>query len=204
MPPAAGYNAEISRKVLHLAAALTPLVYLFIGRSTMLCLLGPCMALAVLIEVARHVSARFETLFQRWVGFMVRATERGRVTGATYVMVGALLSIWLFPKPIAIAVLLIQVISDTAASLVGLRFGRTRFLGKSLAGSGAFFLTAVAILWIAWPASKGIGLLAALIATIAEALPSLRFGRFELNDNLTVPLLTGAALWLLHASAAQP
>jgi dolichol kinase len=204
MPPAAGYNAEISRKVLHLAAALTPLVYLFIGRSTMLCLLGPCMALAVLIEVARHVSARFETLFQRWLGFMVRATERGRVTGATYVMVGALLSIWLFPKPIAIAVLLIQVISDTAASLVGLRFGRTRFLGKSLAGSGAFFLTAVAILWIAWPASKGIGLLAALIATIAEALPSLRFGRFELNDNLTVPLLTGAALWLLHASAAQP
>jgi dolichol kinase len=204
MPPAAGYNAEISRKVLHLAAAITPVVYLFIERGTMLCLLGPCTALAVIIEVARHVSARFETLFQRWVGFMVRATERGRVTGATYVMVGALLSIWLFPKPIAIAVLLIQVISDTAASLVGLRFGRTRFLGKSLAGSGAFFLTAVAILWIAWPASKGIGLLAALIATLAEALPSLRFGRFELNDNLTVPLLTGAALWLLHASAAQP
>jgi dolichol kinase len=177
MPPDAGHSPEFSRKVLHLTAATTPVVYMFISRETALWLLGLCAAIAVAIEVLRQVSPRFAVLFRRTVGFMVRTTEWTRVTGATYVLLGALLSVWLFPKPIAIAVLFIQVISDTAASLMGLRYGRTRFWGKSVVGSGAFFLTA--------------------LATLAEALPALRFGRYELNDNLVVPLLTGSALCLL-------
>jgi len=134
---------------------------------------------------------------------MVRTTEWTRVTGATYVMLGALLSIWLFPKPIAIAVLFIQVVSDTAASLVGLRYGRTRFLGKSIAGSSAFFLTAFVILALLWPETKEINLVGAAVATVAEAVPALRFGRYELNDNLVVPLLTGIVLSLLHGSWMQ-
>ncbi len=204
MPSAAGHSPEFSRKVLHLTAATTPVVYMFIARETALWLLGLCVAIAVLIEVLRQVSARFAVFFRRTVGFMVRTTEWTRVSGATYVLVGALLSVWLFPKPIAIAVLFIQVISDTAASLMGLRYGRTRFLGKSVAGSSAFFLTALAILWLMWPAAKEIDLLAAAVATVAEALPTLRLGRYELNDNLTVPLLTGLALCLLLRTGAYP
>jgi dolichol kinase len=195
-----GHSPELPRKVLHLTAATTPIVYLFITRETMLWLLPPCVAIAVLIEVLRLSSARCAAFFRRAVGFMVRTTEWTRVTGATYVMVGALASVWLFSRPIAIAVLFIQVISDTAASLVGLRYGRTRFLGKSLAGSSAFFVTALAILWLMWPDAKEMGLLAAAVATLAEALPVLRLGRYELNDNLTVPLLTGVVLSLLHGS----
>ncbi len=196
------YRAEISRKVLHLVSAITPLVYVFVDRGTMLWLLIPCVLVALAVEVLRHVSARFEAVFRGWVGFMVRAAEWRRITGATYVVVGALLTVAVFPRPIAIAVLLIQVVSDTAASLVGLRFGRTRFLGKSLAGSGAFFVTALLILCAAWPAPKEVQLLGAFVATLAEALPAVRLGRFELNDNLTIPLSTGTVLWVLQATAA--
>jgi dolichol kinase len=191
------HSPEFSRKVLHLTAAATPIVYMFVSRQTALCVLVPCFAIAVLIEIFRLVSPRFATLFRRTVGFMVRTTEWTRVTGATYVLLGALLSVWLFAKPIAVAVLFIQVISDTAASLLGLRYGRTRFLGKSVVGSGAFFLTALAILWLSWPAKREIDLIAAAVATLAEAVPALRFGRYELNDNLVVPLLTGLVLSLL-------
>jgi dolichol kinase len=193
----AGHSPEFSRKVLHLTAATTPVVYMFIARETALWLLALCVAIAVAVEVLRQVSAPCAVFFRRTVGFMVRTTEWTRVTGATYVLLGAWLSVWLFPKPIAVAVLFIQVISDTAASLIGLRYGRTRFLGKSVAGSSAFFLTALAILWLMWPAKKEIDLLAAAVATLAEALPALRFGRYELNDNLVVPLLTGVVLCLL-------
>jgi dolichol kinase len=177
MSPFSWYQAEISRKVLHVIGVVIPLVYVFLHRETMLRLLAPFVLLAVTIELLR-------------------------VTGATYVMIGALLSVWWFSKPVAIAALLIQTISDAAASLIGQRFGRQRFLGKSLAGSGAFFITAVIILWAALPDSKGIGLAAALVATLAEALPALRLGRFELNDNLTVPLLTGTTIWLLGGGAS--
>ncbi len=110
---------------------------------------------------------------------------------------------WLFPKQVAIAALLILSVSDSAASLIGLRFGRGQFLGKSPAGSFAFFVTALAILWLLLPRdSLGIILVTALVATCTEALPALRLGRFELNDNLTVPLVTGLVLWWLVAHTA--
>lgn len=199
LPPA--YRAEISRKVLHLFSATTPVVYMFVTRELLLRLLVPCVVVALVVEIARHASPAFHTRFRRAVGFMVRSAEWDRITGATYVLVGAWLAVWLFPKPVAIAAMLIQSISDSAASLVGITFGRTRFLGKSLAGSLAFFVTAVAILWVSLPDAKGVGLIAALVATIVEALPAFKWGRFELNDNLTIPLLTGAAIQLMQRSS---
>lgn len=198
------WRAEISRKVLHLSAAAIPLLYVAVDRQTMLGLLAVCVVGAIAIETLRHVSRPFQELFARTVGFMVRATEWGRLSGATYVLVAALLSVWLFPKRVAIAVLLILCVSDSAASLIGLRFGRGRFLGKSPAGSFAFFVTALAILWLVLPEdSLGIILVAAMVATCTEALPALRLGRFDLNDNLTVPLITGTVLWWLAAHTAS-
>lgn len=202
MTVAPWYRAEISRKVLHLCSATTPIVYMFLDQHTMLVLLTPFTVVAVVIELCRHFSPSFHALFRRYVGFMVRSAEWDRVTGATYVMIGALLTVWLFPRDVAIAVMLIQTISDAAAALVGLRYGRSRFMGKSLPGSLAFFVTAVAILWVALPESKGVGFVSALAATVAEALPVLRWGRLELNDNLSVPLLTGLVIRLLDTDSA--
>lgn len=195
--------AEISRKVLHLASATIPLVYVFVAQDAMLRLLTPCVVITVVIELLRHLSPGFQRVFRRLVGFMLRSAEWPRVTGATYVMVAALLSVWLFPKPVAIAALLILSISDSAASLIGLHFGRVRFLGKSLAGSLAFFVTALAILWIVLPDFKGLAASAAALATLVEALPVLKLGRLELNDNLTIPLLTGAAICLLQVGSGS-
>ena len=188
------YRAEVSRKVLHLASAAIPTVYLLVERPLMLCLLLPCVLIAIVVETLRFASPRFAAGFRTAVGFMVRAVEWQRLTGATYVLVASILAVYLFPKPVAIAALFIMSVSDSAASLMGITFGRTRFLGKSLAGSGSFFVTAVAILWLHWPAAKGVGVLVACVATLAEAIPTVKLGLFELNDNLTVPLLTVAAL----------
>ncbi|MEW6251262.1 MAG: hypothetical protein AB1716_11485 [Planctomycetota bacterium] len=204
------YRAEVSRKVLHVCSALTPLLYLFAintgdperDRAIALAILGPLTLVAVVIETARQHSPPFARFFSRTVGFMLRDAEWGRLTGATYVMAGGLLSIWLFPKPVAVAVLFVQSISDAAASLVGINYGRERFLGKSPAGSLAFFLTALAILWLALPERKGVGFAAAVFATLIEALPALKLGRLELNDNLLVPVLTGGLICLLHSDAA--
>lgn len=187
--------AEISRKLLHVSAAVIPLAYLALDREVMLWLLWGAVVIAVTVEVLRHGVPAFSKWFRRVVGFMVRASEWGRICGATYVLVGALLTVWLFPKMIAVAVLLVLCVSDSAASLIGIRFGRSRFLGKSTAGSLAFFLTAFAILGLIFRDALGVAFTGAIVATVAEALPAARLGRFELNDNVMIPLLTGAALW---------
>jgi dolichol kinase len=197
-----GWRAEITRKVLHVSTTLVALLYAYCPRETMLWLLGGALLVSLATEALRHTRARFRTIFRRAVGYMVRRSEWGRICGATYVLTACLLSVWLFPKRTAIAVILVLSISDSAASLVGLRFGRQKFLGKSLAGSGAFFITALAILWATFPEHPGVALAAALTGTLAEAIPPVRFGPFELSDNLTIPLLTGAAVSLLLAASA--
>jgi len=201
LPAITSLRIEISRKLLHLSTCLIPLLYWLIGRQdVMLGLLGVAAVIAVAVELLRHNNPAFGRFFRTTVGFMVREKEWGRVSGATYVLVAALLSVWLFPRNVAIAGLLILSISDSAASLVGLKYGRSQFLGKSLAGSFAFFVTALGILVLALPDSRGIAFVAATVATLAEAIPSLRFGRLELSDNLLIPLCTGAAIVGLEAA----
>jgi dolichol kinase len=201
MPEPDKPRVELSRKVLHLSSSAIPLAYwLWLDRTMMLWLLGAGAVGMALGEALRQSTPSFRALWQRWVGYMVRACEADRVTGATYVVVGQLLSIWLFPKPIAVAVLLILSISDTAASLVGQRFGRWKIGGKTVEGSAAFFATAAAILAVALPPLGWKTLLAALMGTVAEALPTWRWGRLELNDNVLIPLVTGCALWYLGAA----
>jgi dolichol kinase len=197
------FYPEVSRKLFHLTSTITPLAYLCLDRVVVLWILAGCVALAVLVEILRHRSARFERTFRERVGFMVRRREWGRISGATYVLVAQFVSVLVFPKTVAIAVLLILGISDSAASLFGMRYGRSQFLGKSLAGSLAFFLTALAVLWIAFPDRRGVAFVAALVATLAEALPTLKLGPLELNDNVSVPLLAGAVLWALLALHPQ-
>lgn len=201
MPVSRAWIAEITRKLLHLASATIPLVYWLAdwSRETMLLALGACLAFAGIVEVARFGSPAFAAFFRHTVGFMVRDREWRRVSGATYVLLAALLCVAFFPRDIAVAVLLILSIADSAASLVGLRFGRGDLLGKSWAGSLAFFLTALVILLWLSPLEIRVGpaFLAAVVATIVEALPTLRAGPIELSDNLTVPLITGALLVLI-------
>ncbi len=189
--------AEISRKLLHVSAGVIPLAYLAFDREVMLWLLWGAVVIAVAVEILRHAVPAFAEWFRRVVGFMVRASEWGRICGATYVLVGALLTIWIFPRWVAIAVLFVLCVSDSAASLIGIRYGRSQFLGKSAAGSLAFFLTALAVLTLIFRDALGVAFTGAIVATIAEALPSPRLERFELNDNLMIPLLTGAVLWWL-------
>jgi dolichol kinase len=188
------YRAEVTRKVLHITSATIPLAYLLLDRELMLGLLAGLCVFSVVVEAARQAWPAFQKLFMRTVGFMVRNNEWDRLTGSTYVLLGGLLAVWLFPKRVAVPVLLVQSISDAAASLIGINYGRSKFLGKSFAGSSAFFITALAILLVAFPDYRGVALLAALVATLIEALPSLKLGRFELNDNLMVPLGAGALI----------
>ena len=91
-------------------------------------------------------------------------------------------------------------IGDGAAAVVGRRYGRTRypFSPKSVEGSAAFFVTAflAAIPFgLVGVEPLGLGTLAvgAFTAAVVEALP------VDINDNLRVPLVAGAAMLLAQS-----
>ncbi len=191
------YWDEIGRKAIHLSSAAFPLVYYYTSCEFMLWVLVPLVAFALIVETLRQFVPAVEAWIQRWLGNIMRREEKRLFTGATYVVISVLIMIALFPREIAITALLFMSISDALASLIGIKFGGTwRFLGKSVAGSSAFFISAVVIALWQLPDHRLVGLAGAATATIAEAL-SLRFGNFKVDDNFSIPLSSGVVMLLL-------
>jgi len=196
------YRYEIVRKGIHLFSLSIPVIYYFISRQLALCLLLPITTAFIAVDLARYYIPAVSEWFYRWFGWLLRRHEtdikQKRLNGASNVLISASLCVLIFPKVIAINAFAILIISDTSAALFGRRFGRHRFLAKSLEGSLAFFITAVIVILIApkvnrIPGEYIIGIIAAAIGTIVEALP------IRIDDNITIPLVIGFSLWCLYA-----
>jgi glycerol-3-phosphate acyltransferase PlsY len=130
------------------------------------------------------------SLFDKYFfGRVLREEEKSTFMGSTYFIFSTILTILLFPKSIAIASLLILILSDTAAALVGKWIGRIKIFGKTLEGSTAFLFTSLLIIWVYPNLNRFSGSLAALGATLIEVLP------IKGSDNLTIPLVAGAIMF---------
>lgn len=191
------FRDELARKGIHLTSGIVPLAYWFgLPREWMLWICAGLIAIAVVLETLRRPGGPIKAFIDTWFGGMLRPFERSGITGATFVVLAGWLSIFLFSKAIAVAVLLILSISDSLASLIGSRFGKFRFLRGSDAGSAAFFVSAAIIALIFLWDFKLAALAGAAAATIVEAA-KLRLGPYQLDDNLTVPLVGGAVMTLI-------
>ena len=195
------YKNELVRKSIHLFSLSIPVIYFFISKHLALYLLVPITSAFIIIDIARFYIPAVSKWFYQWFGWLLRRREtdihKKRLNGASNVLISALLCVLFFPKVIAINAFSILIISDTTAALVGRRFGRHRFLAKSLEGSLAFFASAVLVILVApkidqLPMEYIIGFIAAAIGTVMEALP------LKIDDNILIPLSVGISLWVLY------
>jgi len=195
------YRIEVIRKAIHLVSLSIPLTYYFIPKSTALILVIPLMVAFLTIDIARYYHKPVEEWFYKFFGFLLRKRESDKkkktLNGATYVLISATICIMFFPKIIMIIGFSILIISDITAALIGRRFGKHKFIAKSLEGSLAFFVSAIVVIALTpkieyLPSEYLIGIAAALVGTIAEALPA------DIDDNLSIPISVGAVLWLLY------
>lgn len=183
--------AELFRKSIHLAGLILPAIYIFLDKPTMLVLTGALTGGALSVELMKSLSARFSKLFFQIFAFLLRTHERkGAITGATYYLISAFLCIFFFEKTLAIICIFFMILGDMSAALVGKMWGRTKLLGKkSLEGSTACFLVCVAIALV--KLDPIIAVVGALVATLVELMP------VPIDDNLTVPLVSGAVMHFL-------
>jgi dolichol kinase len=203
LPPSVeeSYGTEIIRKGIHLFSLLIPVVYYFVPKWTALAMLIPMTLVCGLADFGRLFVPAIGRTYNTYFGFLLRSheqNERGRrLTGATYVLLAATLLVLFFPKVIAITAIAVLIISDTSAALVGRRFGRHRFMRKSLEGASAFFVSGLLVVALApkveyAPAEYLIGATAALLAAVVEA------SAIGLDDNLSIPLTVGGVMWILY------
>jgi len=178
---------SVWRNLFHFSGIVIPVTCLTLGRCAALTLNGILLLAAVIVETLR-ITGRLRLAF---VQKYVKEKEKRGPTGSFYFLLGSLLTLLLFDARIAGPVIMVLAVSDPLASLVGRTLARTRFLGKSLEGTCAFFLSSAAILAFF---SLGVSriILVAVVMTAAEL-----FTRKPLDDNLTIPLAGGLALWLV-------
>ncbi len=196
------YKDELFRKLIHLFSLSIPIVYYFITVETAAIILGILAAVALFIDLGRYLHPETGKIFYKMFGFLLREHEldhkKKNLNGATYVLISALISVLIFPKVIFISAFSILIISDSAAALVGRKFGKRKFLSKSLEGTLTFFISACIVILFT-PKVSGffdeylIGFIAAFVGAIVENIS------FKLvDDNLSIPLSVGFTMWGLY------
>lgn len=191
---------EARRKAIHLSFIVLPLELLLEalpwprGRAEFRVLFLVLTASAIAIDVLRIHERRVRTFFRQFFGEMIREHERLSLLGSTYLLLAALLSIELFPQPIAATAIGFTVLGDAFGALVGRAWGRHKVFNKSLEG-GLGCLVAC-LLWVAFVTQVGgvpvhVAVAGAIVATVVEMLP------IPLDDNLGITLASGYTMRLL-------
>jgi glycerol-3-phosphate acyltransferase PlsY len=181
---------EIKRKAFHLLSLLYAAVYAFLGRQETCILLGGLLAVIAAIEISRLKSSRMNAWLEGYFGGIQRPEEKRRLSGIFWTLAGSWLTFLLIPdRNLVFCVMGYLAFGDLAAALVGLRFGRHRFSGKSVEGCLAFFCVAMAVGLAFLPLPFAVA--GALFAAAVECLP------LPWNDNFWVPLLSGLLLTLI-------
>ena len=201
-PPVLPYRVELQRKAVHLGALVLPLAILALPTPVARWVLTVGAALALALDVARQRSEPVRrVVVGRWFGWMMRPEEVPPpgaplvFNGAVWMGVSAALCAWLFPPALGAAALAMLMVGDAAAAVVGRRVGRTKWPGspKSVEGSAAYavaaFATGSAV--SAWPGAE-LGLAVCAVGAVAGA--ALEAVPIPLDDNVRVPVLSGAAM----------
>ncbi|MEJ7553734.1 MAG: diacylglycerol/polyprenol kinase family protein [Aquificaceae bacterium] len=182
-------DLETRRKVFHLFALLLwliPLGFFPRGLSLFVFLIVIVMNLAIVLR-----------LWENRLGFYYRliySLEREKNFSkpgiqALWANLGIFFVFLLFGKEPAIVSVVVLAVGDAFASVVGMRYGRTRMGSKSLEGNIAFFLSTFLVLlpflglWKAF--------LICIFSAVVEALP------ISVDDNFSVPLTAGFVYWIM-------
>lgn len=180
------------RKILHILTALVPVSYIFLPRFPMVVSLFVIGILFLLTDFIRLEVKIVGSFFERYLGNLMWQKEKYTLTAATHYTVASFLVVYFFDKWIAIAVLLFLAFGDTAAHIIGVRWGKNRLdTEKTIEGSLACFLICLLISLLLPQPSLFVLAVGALVASLVEFFP------FGIDDNFTLPLISGAAMEII-------
>jgi dolichol kinase len=183
---------HLGRKLFHLfgGLGLLSIYYVFPGKAFLI--YGILIFAVFAVEIARLKSpAMNKLLFGKFPSF-IRKSEEHSLTGTIPYILGVGLSFYVYSAPTATAAVCFLAFGDVAATTIGERFGKTKIRDKSLEGTAAFIVAAVAAgcaLLIFFPTYPfWVMLLGALSAAGIELLS------LAVNDNFAIPIIAGAVM----------
>jgi dolichol kinase len=186
---------HLGRKIYHLFGGIGLLfLYYVLGRERALLFYGALFCIVLTLEIIRLKIPSVNRLINSRCGSFIRQNEANKLTGTAPYVLGIGLSLFLYSPEVATAAVCFLVFGDVAATAVGERYGKIKIGDKSLEGTTAFILAALAagflLTLIGTAPLPWVIVLGALVAAGVELIP------LPVNDNLVIPLVSGAAMTL--------
>jgi dolichol kinase len=192
------FKKEVQRKLIHLSSLWMPAAIWILPHSVSVILFGALLPVSFLVEILRSSKSKFAKKFNNLFKSILRDGEKKakgiNITGATYVIVAALFCVIFFSREIAVTALSVMLISDSAAALIGRKYGKHDMgEGKTLEGCAAFIISGILVVYLVgyfgeqadnFYVSGGIAVIMALLAEIYSR-------KFYIDDNLSIPLVVG-------------
>ena len=184
------------RRLYHLVSGLL-FVYVIsqLDRRSGIILVSVLLSLAIIIEAVRLIFPTFNSLFIRCFSLLLRHEEKRKPTGSAWYIAGVLISLLLFKKEFAMFSMVILAVGDPSASTVGKSWGRHRIKRKSIEGSMAFLIAAIAAGLIFQRTLGGLSFVIIITGAIAGTMTELLSSK--LDDNLTIPLIASGCMQAL-------
>lgn len=153
------------------------------------------------LDFLRLHNKKFNEFALKVMGPLMRKSEMDSFSGLPFYALGIALTILLFQKDIALLSIMFLVFADPMASVVGVLWGKDKILpNKSLQGTlaGFFICYAIVMLYLLDASDPkvnilGFSLAAAVVGAVSELLSA-----FNIDDNLTIPVISGAGLTILN------
>ena len=187
---------KIWRRLFHVFAGSTiPIAGIFAPETAFLTALAVLAVGSLALDLARFGIGPLNRVYLRWMAPLLKSDEESHITGATYMLIAAVLVFWLYGRDVGIVVMFFLSLGDPAAAIVGRRMPGPRVLGKSPGGTAAFAALGTAVVgallafgaieyhWALWS-----GAAIAALVELAGIPP---------DDNLTIPLIAGTATWAM-------
>ena len=195
---------HLMRRVWHIVVGLLGLIAYYSLDLPILVFAHFSIVIAVLgfiVDFQRLKRPAINQMIERHFGPIMRRSEKFSFSGLPFYALGVALSIYLYPEEIAVLAILFLIFADPIASVCGVFLGRDRLLpNKTLQGTISAFVICFVIVMsyfiITGNHSKNI-VIFAFFSSIVGALSEL-VSAFNIDDNLTIPVLSGGAMVVLN------
>ena len=187
------FKNEFKRKLIHYASSVIGLSIIYLDSEIMLPLLIASALIFPFLDYIRINNKFISGIYNSYFHTITRSFESKKLTGASFVFMGALITYILFDPKVAGIGLIVMSLADANAAIVGVGYGKIKLLNKSLEGSFAFYMTTFIILYI-FKIPIIISLLVSLIATLTELIDIPK-----INDNISIPITVGLLLTIFGA-----
>lgn len=196
-------DLHLTRKLWHMCTGLVGLSFysgLGLSSQEMAWALLILAISAIAVEITRlKVMAVNKVVLKIMKPFM-RESEKNSMSGFPFYALGVSLALLMFDEKIAILAALFLMFSDPISSLFGILYGKDKIVGnKSLQGAMAGFIVCYILTFVygSYYYRPGVDLL--LFSVVAGVIGSIsELCSIFVDDNLTIPIVSGLGLTLLN------